>query len=68
MDRLTHLKVLFSRSPGRDPVLKVDRLTHLEVLYSRSPGRDPVLKGDRLTHLKGTRVEGPILKGPCTTG
>ena len=50
-NRLTRIKsVIYSRSPGRDPVLKGDRLTH--VLYSRSPGWDPVLKVYRLTPVK----------------
>ena len=77
--RLTRVKsVIYSRSPGWDPVLKVDRLTRVKgtlfyrltriksVIYSRSPGRDPVLKVDRLTRVKKCYIFPIAGKGPCT--
>ena len=71
--RMTRIKsVIYSRLPGRDPVLEGNRLTHVfgtlfyrltrekekRVIDYRSPGRDPVLKVDRSTRIKGTRVKG----------
>ena len=51
------LKVLYTRSPGRDPVLKVDRLTRVK-------------KGPCFTGLPVLKVlYFPIAgKGPCTEG
>ena len=78
---MTH--VIYSRSPGWDPVLKVYRLTPVGTLFYGRPvlkveKKKRTLKMDRLTHDIYSRSPGrdPVLKvdrltrvkGPCSAG